>query len=139
MASGLVIGYDGSDCARAALDAATELARELGEGIAIVFGYAPPGTMGEEYRAHREAVRRMAEEVTAEGAERARAAGVEAEVMLVGEHPVEALLSAAAQRDARAVVVGTYGEHPVKGAILGSTPYRLLHISEIPVLVVPAP
>lgn len=138
MASGLVVGYDGSDCARAALDAAVEMARGLGESVALVFGYDPPGAMGEEYRAHSEVIHRHAEQVTAEGAERARAAGVEADVMLIPEPPADALLSAAEQRDARAIVVGTYGEHPIKGAILGSTPYRLLHVAERPVLVVPA-
>jgi trimeric autotransporter adhesin len=39
---------------------------------------------------------------------------------------VEALMSLAAERDARAIVVGTYGEHPMKGAVLGSTPHKLL-------------
>jgi nucleotide-binding universal stress UspA family protein len=138
MAAGLVVGYDGSECARAALDVALEMARGLGESVMLVFGYDPPGSMGEEYLAHRETVRRQAEEATAEGAERARAAGVEADVMLISEPSVDALLSAAEQRDARAIVVGTYGEHPIKGAILGSTPYRLLHVAERPVLVVPA-
>jgi nucleotide-binding universal stress UspA family protein len=138
MPAGLVVGYDGSDCARAALDSAAELAGRLGEGVVIVFGYDPPGAMGEEFTAHRDALREIAERVTAEGAERARAAGVEADVALVAQPPVEALMSVAAERDARAIVVGSYGEHPIKGAILGSTPYRLLHVSETPVLVVPA-
>jgi nucleotide-binding universal stress UspA family protein len=35
-------------------------------------------------------------------------------------------------------VVGTYGESPLKGAILGSTPHKLLHMSPVPVVVVPA-
>ena len=35
------------------------------------------------------------------------------------------------------IVVGSYGEPPLKGMILGSTPNKLLHISERPVLVVP--
>jgi nucleotide-binding universal stress UspA family protein len=138
MAAGLVVGYDGSECADAALDAAAELAKELGEGVTLVFGYDPPGTMGEEFKVHRETLRAMAEKVTAKGAERARSAGVDVEVALVPEPPEEALLSVATERGARAIVVGTYGEHPIKAAILGSTPYRLLHLSEIPVHVVPA-
>ena len=36
------------------------------------------------------------------------------------------------------IVVGSYGESPIKGAILGSTPHKLLHRAERPVLVVPA-
>jgi nucleotide-binding universal stress UspA family protein len=34
--------------------------------------------------------------------------------------------------------VGSYGERPLRGAILGSTPHKLLHLAERPVLVVPA-
>jgi nucleotide-binding universal stress UspA family protein len=37
------------------------------------------------------------------------------------------------------IVVGSYGESPLRGAVLGSTPHKLLHLAERPVLVVPAP
>ena len=36
------------------------------------------------------------------------------------------------------IVVGSYGDPPLKGMILGSTPNKLLHLAERPVLVVPA-
>jgi nucleotide-binding universal stress UspA family protein len=36
-------------------------------------------------------------------------------------------------------VVGTYGESPLRSAILGSTPHKLLHASTRPVLCVPPP
>jgi nucleotide-binding universal stress UspA family protein len=36
------------------------------------------------------------------------------------------------------IVVGSTGEAALKGAILGSTPYKLLHQADRPVLVVPA-
>jgi nucleotide-binding universal stress UspA family protein len=134
----LVVGYDGSECAGAALDAAAEMAKGLGDRIVLAFGYGPGGP-GEEYIATREAVRAVGERVTAEGVERARADGIEVEVALVEERPTEALLSLASKHDARAIVVGTYGEHPIRGAILGSTPHKLLHLSERPVLVVPVP
>lgn len=134
----LVVGYDGSECAGAALDEAAELAKALGDRIVIAFGYGPGGP-GEEYIATRDAVRRVGERVTAEGVERARADGVEVEVALVEERPTEALLELAERHDARAIVVGTYGEHPLRGTILGSTPHRLLHVSSRPVIVVPVP
>ena len=133
----LVVGYDGSECARAALDKALELGTELGDKVVVAFGYDPGGP-GEEYKVHREALRELGEQAMAEAAERAGAAGAEVEIELRAERPVEALLALAAERDARAIVVGTSGEHPIKGAILGATPYKLLHLSERPVLVVPA-
>ena len=36
------------------------------------------------------------------------------------------------------IVVGTHSERPLLGVVLGSTAYKLLHRSTIPVLVVPA-
>jgi nucleotide-binding universal stress UspA family protein len=133
----LVVGYDGSECARAALDHALRLAADLGDAVVAVYGYDPGGP-GEEYKAHRDAVRHIGEQVTAEAAARAEEAGVEVEVALREERPVDALMSLAAERHTRAIVVGTYGEHPMKGAVLGSTPHKLLHLSAVPVLVVPA-
>ena len=70
--------------------------------------------------------------------ERAAAHGAEVETELVARRAAEALVEVADRRDARMIVVGSYGEAPLKGAILGSTPYKLLHQAERPVLVVPA-
>jgi nucleotide-binding universal stress UspA family protein len=36
------------------------------------------------------------------------------------------------------IVVGTHGERPLLGVVLGSTAYKLLHRSNVPILVVPA-
>ena len=52
------------------------------------------------------------------------------------QSPVVALDGVARERGARMIVVGTYGESPFRNAILGSTPHKLLHISETPVLCV---
>ena len=134
----LVVGYDGSDAAGAALDQALELAAELGDRVVIAYGYDPGGP-GEEYRAMQDAIREMGEQVTAEAAQRARDAGVEVEVDLRAERPVDALLALASERKARLIVVGTYGESTLKSLILGSTPHKLLPVSEVPVLVVPPP
>jgi len=35
-------------------------------------------------------------------------------------------------------VVGGTGERPIVGAVLGSVPHKLLYLSPVPVLVVPA-
>ena len=132
----IVIGYDGSDMSVAALETTTELAKGLGDSIVIVFGYAPGGYGGGEVPAQREAVEELGRKVTAEGAEKAKAAGVGCEVELVNEHAHEALMTVAEKRNARMIVVGSHGESPLKGAVLGATPYKLVHYSKTPVLVV---
>ena len=75
---------------------------------------------------------------TSKAAEIARAAGVEVEILLVSERPSMALEGVARERGARLIVVGTYGESPLRSAILGATPHKLLQFSETPVLCVPA-
>jgi nucleotide-binding universal stress UspA family protein len=134
----IVLGYDASPGAQVALERALELAGCLGDQLVIGCGVAPPGVPGEELREHRRAVREQAEQLTATALSHAREAGVEAEVELVDERPAPALVALADRHDARMIVVGSYGETPIRGAVLGSTPHKLLHLAERPVLVVPA-
>lgn len=136
--SEIVVGYDGSDCSKAALHEALRLAKELGDRVVIVFGYAPPGLWGGEIAEHEEAIEEFGEKVTAEARSHTEAIGVDAEVELIAKKASAALVDVAESRDARMIVVGSYGDPPLKGIILGSTPNKLLHLAGRPVLVVPA-
>ncbi|MFL5874216.1 MAG: universal stress protein [Solirubrobacterales bacterium] len=136
--STIVVGYDSSDCGKQALDRAVEIAKSLGDQVVVVFGYAPPGIWGGEIAEHEEAIEELGERLTEEARGRAAAQGIEIEVAMVAKRGSEALIEVAEERDARMIVVGSYGEAPLKGALLGSTPNRLLHMSTRPVLVVPA-
>jgi nucleotide-binding universal stress UspA family protein len=132
----IVVGYDGSDFAKAALDEAVALAHGLGDSVLIVFGYAPHGAGGGEVHAQRDAVHELGERITAEAAARLAGSGVDHAVELLPEHGASALSDLANQHDARMIVVGTHGESRLRGAILGSTAHRLIQIAERPVLVV---
>jgi nucleotide-binding universal stress UspA family protein len=68
----------------------------------------------------------------------AREAGVDPELVIREQSSADALIKVADEYDARMIVVGSYGETPLKSALVGSTPTRLLHLSERPVLVVRA-
>jgi len=133
----IVLGYDASPGAERALESAIEIATHFGDRLVIAFGDAPPGTPTEEETAHHRALEELGERVTEGALTRARGAGVEAEVALVPKRASAALIELSERENARMIVVGTYGESPIKGAILGSTPHKLLHLSERPVLVVP--
>ena len=137
MASTIVLGYDGSDCAKAALQTAVENAKAFGDRIVVAFG-AGVYPIGEDSD-HLRLVRKMGADWADEALTAIRAAGVtDAEATVVDARPAEALLKVAADRSARMIVVGTHGEHPLTGAVLGSVPHKLLHLSEVPVLVVPS-
>jgi len=134
----IVVGYDGSDCGKEALDAAIAFGRSLGDSVVAVFGYAPPGIWGGEIADHEEAIEELGERLMAEAKGRAAEQGMEIELEMVAKRGTEALVEAADEHDARMIVVGSFGDPPLKGAILGSTPNKLLHIADHPVLVVPA-
>ncbi|HEX6688766.1 MAG TPA: universal stress protein [Solirubrobacterales bacterium] len=134
----IVVGYDGSDSSKAALARAVELAKSLGDDVALVFGYSPPGIWGGEIAEHEEAIEEFGEKLMGEARQQVQTDGVEVSYELVPKRGAEALLDIAQQRDARMIVVGGAGKGPLKGAILGSTPYKLLHQTGRPVLVVPA-
>lgn len=135
----IVLGYDESPGARRALAQAVDIAGRMHEALVVVYADAPPSRMGEEFTAHADALAEKGRAALAEARAAAQAAGVSVEVELVQERPAQALLNVAEARDARLIVVGTYGESPLRSAILGSTPHKLLHWSTRPVLCVPPP
>ncbi|MEU2430479.1 universal stress protein [Streptomyces sp. NPDC007861] len=134
----VVLGYDESPGSVRALRVAIEVSAAFGEGLVLVYGAAPPGALGEEYRSHADAIRQAGRTVLTHAVEAADEAGVPSTVEIIDEKPAEALLQAADRHDARVIIVGTYGESPMRGALLGSTPHKLLHLSKVPVLCVPA-
>ncbi|MFJ3203103.1 universal stress protein [Streptomyces sp. NPDC086989] len=133
----VVLGYDESPGAERALRVALEVATAFGEPLVLVYGAAAPGATGEEYAAHREAVRQAGRSALAHAVEAADGAGVPSTVEVVDEKPAQALLDAADRHHARVIIVGSWGDSPLRGALLGSTPHKLLHLSPVPVLCVP--
>lgn len=135
--SDVLVGYDGSECADAALDAAIAQAAAFGDKIVLVYAAAATGPGGGEVRAQREAVEDLGHRELERGSARAARRDIEVETLLIDKKPAEALAEAASARSARLIIVGTHGEKPLHAAIVGSTPTRLLGVSEVPVLVVP--
>lgn len=133
----VVLGYDASPGAERALRVALEVATAFDEPLVLVYGAAASGGTGEEHRAHRDAVREAGRSILARAVAAADEAGVPSTVEVVDEKPVQALLDAAERHRARVVIVGSWGDSPIRGALLGSTAHRLLHLSPVPVLCVP--
>jgi nucleotide-binding universal stress UspA family protein len=131
----LVVGYDGTDGARAALRAAVALGGELGDDVVAVFAYTV-GRLGGEVADYAAALHEHARETL----EDARSVGGEGlEVVELEQAPAEALIAVADERDARMIVVGSHGESPLRSVLVGSTPTKLLHLSQRPVLVIRGP
>jgi nucleotide-binding universal stress UspA family protein len=147
----VLFAYDGSAHARAAIERAGAV---LQPGPAIVatawtsFEDAAPAAVlampkdmvGEAVGALDAANREAAEACAAEGAELARKAGFDAQPRAVrsGGPFFAALVRAADELDARAIVAGSRGRSPLRAAVLGSVSTGLLHHTKRPVMVVRA-
>ncbi|WP_432085877.1 universal stress protein [Streptomyces sp. bgisy095] len=133
----IVLGYDESPGAARALRIAVEVAAAFDETLVLVYGAAAPGPTGEEYRSHYDAIRQAGRTGLEHAVAEADRAGVPTVVEVIDEKPAQALIDAATRHAARAIVVGSWSESPIRGALLGSTPHKLLHMSTVPVLCVP--
>lgn len=106
--------------------------------LVLVFGYEPSslgqrgGPLEDEIRSVGEGA---IEDVRAELA--ARYPNLEIEAEFVQDKAVEALISVAEARQAEVIAVGHGGGGPLRGALLGSVTYELVHRAPRPVLVVP--
>ena len=140
MAGDIVLGYDGSDGARAALPEAVALARAFDVPLALVFAFGQNpvgGVTGDTRRAVEQVGEGLLEDATA--AARAIDAAVDAQPELVDGRPVDALVEVCRRRGARVLVVGGNGHGSLVGSLLGSWTYKVLHQSTVPVMVVQPP
>jgi nucleotide-binding universal stress UspA family protein len=135
VSAGIVVGYDGSVCAKAALEVALEVGKAYGDKVIIAFSYELNPVAG-EIQDYAKALKELATK-RLEEAKGLAGSDADVEAVIVEREPAHGLAELASERDARVIVVGTRGESPIRGALLGSTPHKLLQLSDRPVLVVP--
>jgi nucleotide-binding universal stress UspA family protein len=137
MAGEIVLGYDGSDGAKAALPHAIALANAFGAPLVAAFahGVNPVGGVGGEQS--RETAK-LGRGFLAEAADAVKRidSGITVEQILVNATPVDGLVALAEQRGARMLVIGGNGHGAMMGSLLGSVSYKILHHTAVPVLVV---
>jgi nucleotide-binding universal stress UspA family protein len=145
----ILVSYDGSAAAREAVAAAGRLFPGAPARVVTVWSSVGPGAAAARIALSDEvieqAVRNLdgaAEEVARrtaeEGAEQARAAGLDASALAVAAHGsvADTLLRLAAGEEVLAVVVGSRGRSTLRSAVLGSVSNALVHESDRPVVVV---
>jgi nucleotide-binding universal stress UspA family protein len=151
MAGAILIAYDGSAHARAAVRRAGALLTPRPTTVLHVAdsfeGAAPAALLGAPAGAATTAVRRVgaeahahAERLAAEGAELARSAGLPAASRVVQNPgaPWSAICGVADEIGADVIVAGTRGRSGLAAAVVGSTAQGLLRHAGRPVLVVSA-
>ena len=135
----IVVGYDGSDPARAALVFAARRAGTRGR-VFVVHAYElPPDFLGSPYYDHFLSEQRDRGEAPLRDLllQDESLTGPEYEMELIGGSPAEAITDVARARHADQIVVGARGLGRIR-ALLGSVSHELLHIADRPVVVIPA-
>lgn len=136
----IVVGTDGSDTARRAVEEAARLADAVGGQLHVVSAFEPAG--GRIAGAPEGAAKVWAiapdsevEALVGEALASVRESGVEAHSHTVKGDPADALLEVAERVKADLIVVGNRGMHGM-GRVLGSTPNKVSHRARCSVLIV---
>ena len=133
----IVVGFDGSDNSRRALEWAKDDVGKDGRVVAVYAYHPPPEWEGGNYWAHN--VAHHQEHGRALLAEIETSGPPVVETDLLEGHPGIALIRAADAHGADKIVVGSHGHgHRRFGAGLGSITTKVLHNTDRPVIVVPA-
>jgi nucleotide-binding universal stress UspA family protein len=134
----IVVGYDGTEGAKAALAEAMSLAKALGTDVTLAFGYEPPAFYAGEPTGQRDKIESMGQATLEEGVTAAKSldGSIAVNGELVAGRPAAALVALAERDGARMIVVGHDAVGTVRGAIMGSVTFKVLHDAPCPVLVV---
>jgi nucleotide-binding universal stress UspA family protein len=137
----IVLGYDESPSANAALAETIRRAPLLGADVCVVFGYymsvfGGPAVEGEsaDFRGQ---LQKMGARAVARAVDDLEAAGIRASSRIEEGRPADVLMAVANELGASTIVVGTVGENPISGALLGSVVLKLVQRSTVPLLIVP--
>jgi nucleotide-binding universal stress UspA family protein len=147
----ILLGYDGSEDARAAIEQAGKLLG--GQPTTVLTVWEPflevltrtsygVGATAEMLDIDQidAASREGAQQRAQEGAELARKAGLDAEPLICAQKTsvADAILKQAAELDASAIVVGSRGLTGIKSILLGSVSHGLIQHADRAVVVVPS-
>ena len=145
----ILVAYDGSDHARAAVERAASLLPARPTVVVCVWAPivytassatlgAPGGVLMAGAQGLDEVARERAQQLADEGAELARQAGLDAVARAVQAAGAawHGIVRVADELDAALIVTGTRGRSAMAAAFLGSTAQGVLHHAHRPVLVV---
>ena len=140
----IVVGTDGSETARKAVQEAIDLAKAVGAAVVIVSAYepVPQARLREEARQTPDDLQWMInprEDVDAtleDAADAVRDAGLDVETFAREGDPADAILDVAEERGADLIVVGNKGMTGARRFLLGSVPNKVSHHAPCSVLIV---
>lgn len=143
----ILIATDGSALANKAVVHGLGLAKSVGAKVTVMIVETPFNVMTvpesrsrqmtEAFAQHAEAMKRHAGKVLGAAAEAAKQAGVPCDtVQIEHDHPYEAIIQTASDKDCDAIVMASHGRSGISAVLLGSVTNKVLTHTAIPVVVV---
>ena len=137
----IVVGVDGSDGARQALEFAAEIAAPTGASIVAVHAFRPLDHLADmpqpiDFEALESEARRRLRDVWCEPL---RMRGVAYDTEILHGEEADVIHDVATRRRADLIVVGARGLNAIQRLLVGSTSMKLVQMSRIPVTVVHHP
>ena len=140
----IVVGTDGSDTAKVAVQQAADLARKVGATLDVVSAYepVPPSRLREERQeipadlAHVVSPSEDVEALLTETAAQVKKDGIDVETFARQGDPADAILDVAEEKSADLIIVGNKGMTGAKRFLLGSVPNKVSHHAPCSVLIV---
>jgi len=145
----ILVPVDYSDCSRAAVRAATEIAQKFGSSIDIVHVWDRPtyvsdvllvGNQGQSQKSLVDLIRENAEKDMADFlASLEIPSGLDVSHRLISGEPAATIVQELGRGEHDLVIVSTHGRTGLAHLLLGSVTEKLVRLSPIPVLTVPPP
>ena len=144
MSHKIVVGYDGSDSAKAALAFATDLAKAQGGSIVVAhvlewspYSFLTPTELEERHMRRGEELERAEAAILAPAVEGLKDSGLEVTTALKYGHIAGTLGDIAKDTGANQIVIGRNGEPGLTSRVFGSVAISLAQAAPVPVTIVP--
>ena len=131
----ILVGYDGSEQSKHALERAAQIVSEDGRITLITAGEILPSAPRSDIESRADEIEER-RRVLAEGRERLAELGIRADVVEALGDPTDAILQTARDLEADLIVVGTRGRNVAARVILGSVSTTIVNQAHCDVLVV---
>ena len=144
MSHKIVVGYDGSDSAKSALEFAVGVAKAHGGSIVVAhvlewspYSFLTPTELEERHKRRKEELDRAETAVLAPVIDGLKDSGVAVETALRYGHIAETLCAIASEASASQIAIGRTGHSGLSTRVFGSVAGTLAQAAPVPVTIVP--
>lgn len=144
MSRKIVVGFDGSEASRRALDFAVSRAKILGDSIVIAhvlewspYSFLTPSELEERHQRRSEELARAEDAIIKPVMKSVEEAGVPVASVMKYGHIAETLCKIAKEEDAALIFIGRMGDSGFSSRIFGSVAGTLAQVAPVPVTIVP--